>query len=503
MAVLIGVDAGTTNTKAVAFDPATGQVVAVAARPTPYTERSTGERLIDPEALWQAALACLREVTSQIAGPPLALGVASMAEAGVPLDRRGQPLYGIIPWYDPRTEPQLQRVLAVVGPERLFQITGQATRNVYTLYKLLWLREHAPAVIDRLHRWLSVADYVAWRLTGVAATDDTLASRTMLFDQRTRRWSPELLALAGIGVDQLPLLAPSGTTIGRVTAAAAAASGLPAGVAVGVGGHDHLCGALAVGAVEPGQVVDSIGTAESLLVPVASYVDQPRLWRSRICCYAYVVPHLFVIQGGMAMSGGGLDWLAHRLYPGESDPVGAALVAAASVPAGAAGLLYFPYLGGNGAPVGDENVAAGFVGLRPTHESGHLIRAALEGIAFGIRQTLEVVDEVVGRPQPPVGVFGGGSRSPLWLQIRANVLGEPVLGIELPEAVAVGAALLAGVGAGVYRNAREAAGAVTRATRLYPPDPEESARYEEWYREGYLRLYPALAPVFAAIARFA
>jgi xylulokinase len=497
--VLIGLDVGTTNTKAVVFRPERGDVSAVAARPTPYTPETGPTREIEPEALWATVAACLREVVAVTSGPIQAVGVASMAEAGVPLDAAGRPLYRIIPWYDPRTEPQLRRTLAEVGAERLFRVTGQASRHVYSLYKLQWLRENQPGAFRALRRWLSVADYVVWRLTGAAATDPSLASRTMLFDQRRRAWSAEQLDLAGVATEQLPVVLPSGATAGRVTEPAAQATGLPVGVPVAVGGHDHLCGAVAAGGIAPGQVVDSIGTAESVVVPVGGYRDDVRLGQGRICSYAHVVPGLFVIQGGMALSGGALAWLAERLYPGAPDPITGALAAAEVVPPGSDGLLFYPYLGGNGAPVGDENVAAGFIGLRSQHEPGHLVRALLEGVAFGIRDTLDVIGDVVGEVAPPIRVVGGGARSPLWLQIRADVLGLPVEAVEVPEAVAVGAALLAGVGAGVFADAGEAAAAVKREAARFAPDARARPLYEQLYREGYRVLYPALKPIFATL----
>jgi xylulokinase len=500
MGVLIGLDVGTTNVKAVAFDPAVGEVVAVTARPTPYVDAGAYGREIDPTGLWEVTAGCLRHVIADAGQPVLGVGIASMAEAGVPLDETGRPLYHIIPWYDPRTEPQLQQVLARLGPARLFEITGQATRNVHTLFKILWLRDHVPSAMTRLWRWLSVADYVAFRLTGATATDFTLASRTMLLDQRARRWSDELLAIAGLRADQLPSLGQSGNVVGNVTTDAAAMTGLDASTPVAIGGHDHLCGALAVGAVNPGQVADSIGTAESVVIPVGTYVGDDRLRVSRTCCYAHVAGG-YVVQAGMALSGGGLEWLAQRLFGYCQDPVASALEAAATTPIGADTLLYFPYLGGNGAPVGDENVAACFVGLRPTHERSHLMRALLEGIAFGIRDALDLVTQVIGPPVPPILAFGGGSRSPLWLQIRANVLGMPIVGVEVPEAVAVGAALLVGVGVGLFPNAAAAAEVVRRTGTSYEPNPAEHAQYETLFYDGYRSLYPTLKPVFARLAR--
>lgn len=505
MSLLIGLDVGTTNTKAVAFQPATGQVVAVASRPTPYVgvTRSSGpgsDREIDPGQLWDSVVACLRQVTELASGPALAVGIASMAEAGVPLDAAGQPLYRIIPWYDPRTEPQLRRVLSENDPRRIFQITGQAPRHVYSLYKLLWFQEHAPAVTRSLFRWLSVADFVGWKLTGEAATDHSLASRTMFFDQRSRGWSADMLRLAGLRAEQLPRLTQSGAPIGVISREAASATGLPAGIPVGIGGHDHLCGAVAAGGSATGEVVDSIGTAEGLVIPVDTYRDDDVFRRTRICCYAHVLPGRYVVQAGMALSGGGLAWIASQTFAEAADPVASALDAAGQAPPGAAGLLCFPHLGGNSSPIGDENVAGAFVGLRSSHERGHLVRAVLEGIAFGIRHSLAVVEEVVGTRPEEIRVVGGGGRSSLWLQIRADVLNRRLLAVEVPEAVALGAALLAGVGAGVYPDAAAAVSSVNRLTTLYLPNADRAAVYDRRFRDAYLKLYPALAPIFAELA---
>jgi xylulokinase len=285
-----------------------------------------------------------------------------------------------------------------------------------------------------------------------------------------------------------------------VTAEAAEETGLPVGIPVAVGGHDHLCGALAAGAVSPGEIVDSIGTAESVLLPTARYRDDLALGRGRICCYAYVVPDLFVVQGGMALSGGALAWVAGNLFADAADPVAAALAAAESAPVGSGGLLYYPYLGGNGAPVGDENLAASFVGLRPEHGRAHLVRAALEGTSFGVRDILDTFDAVIGEGATAIRVVGGGARSPLWLRIRASVLNRPVEAVDVPEAVAVGAALLAGVGAGIFADAAAAVAAIRREVTTYLPDPAAQARYDRLYREGYRRLYPSLEPVLAALS---
>ncbi|SRR5579884_1699693 len=501
MSVLIGLDVGTTNTKAVAFDPETSRVVAVTAQVTRAISPVPGWSEIDPAQLWDGVAACLGQIVLRIRGPILGVGIASMAEAGVPLNAAGQPVYRIIHWYDPRAEQQLAQTLDRFGAEHLFRVTGQAPRNVYSLYKLLWLREHAPDAFADLAHWLCVSDYVAWKLTGAAATDYSLASRTMLFDQQTRQWSPEMLSYAGLRPEQLPRPLPASTVVGQVTPSAAAETGLPADVPVVIGGHDHLCGAVAAGAVRAGQVVDSVGTAEGVVIPTDTFVYDATFWQHRICCYAHVVPNLFAIQCGLALSGGALAWIADQHFADAADPVAAALDAAQNAPPGARGLLFFPYMGGNGSPIGDENVSGAFIGLRPEHRRNELTRAVLEGVAFGIHHAIEVSSSVVGPIAEPIQVIGGGSRSPLWLQIRANVLGKRYQAEEMPQATGLGAALLAGIGAGIFPDFATAANTVARQPSTYEPQPEQVEHYQRIFREAYLGVYPGLAPVFAALNR--
>ncbi|HEX9117142.1 MAG TPA: FGGY family carbohydrate kinase, partial [Anaerolineae bacterium] len=265
MTLLYGLDLGTSTIKAAAYDPEVGRTVALCARPTPVEHLANGWSEHDPEALWQAAAGCLRALRQQVPDRAVAgLAIASFAEAGIALDQHLRPLYPIIAWYDRRTEAQVKWWEAQIDPVALHAITGQQLSPTFGANKWLWIREHVPAAATRLGAWLSVPDYVLWRLTGELATDYSLASRTMLFDQAACGWSPPLLAAVGLTPDQLPRLAPAGTVAGAVTASAAAETGLPPGTPCALGGHDHLCAAFAAGAYKPGSVVDSAGTAEAV-----------------------------------------------------------------------------------------------------------------------------------------------------------------------------------------------------------------------------------------------
>src|SRR5689334_5788384 len=261
-ALLLGIDVGTTNCKALIFDTA-GVQRAAASTPTPVNYPRPGWAEHDPEALWQAVVTVMRRALGQV-DPACVRGVAvaSMAEAGLLLDAAGQPLTSLIAWYDSRSDPLFRRWREQFGDEHFLPIAGNRPNPVFGAFKLQWLRDNRPVAYAAAARWLHVADYIAFRLCGIMATDYSLATRTMLFDLPNLCWSDTLIAAAGLRADLLPTAVPAGTQLGGVTPAAAIATGLPAGVAVGCGGHDHICGALAAGADQEGVGLDSMGTAE-------------------------------------------------------------------------------------------------------------------------------------------------------------------------------------------------------------------------------------------------
>ena len=500
---LLGVDVGTTSTKAVVYEPAAGRVVAVASRPTAVRHPRPEWSEFDPAEIWRGIVESIREVTAGRAAGVRAVGVASMAEAGVPVDRAGRCLYPIIAWHDPRTEPQASRWVERPGPRRVFEITGQTIQAKFSVNKLLWLREHAPEAFRSIHRWLCVEDFALWKLAGVYATDHSIASRTLAFDQRRLRWSEEMLGLAGLPADLFPSAYPSGTTVGQVTPEAAAETGLPTGAAVVTGGHDHLCGSLAAGVVGPGTLLDSMGTAEGGLLLADRYDPDERLLRSGYCHYAHVIPGQYVILFGLTASGGMLEWLVRQLWPeagesavGRDRAFAAALAAAEGVPPGSSGVFWLPHLSGIGSPWEDERSKAGVVGLTPAHGRGHLVRALLEGLSYWLRENLDALGEIVAVPRDgEIIAIGGGTRAALWMRIKADVTGRAVRVVEVPEAAALGAALLAGVGVGTYRSAEEAAASVVRPSTTYEPDPARRVAYDRCYRSVYRELYPALRSV--------
>ena len=492
MSLLIGLDLGTTTIKAVLLDADTGRIEHISARPTPTSHPRPDWSEHDPEALWQAAADCLAEIAAQTGGrKPTALAISSLAEAGVPLDADGQALYPIIAWYDRRSEPQAAWVEERAPVADLYAITGQRASTSFSVTKILWLRDHVPQAYARMAHWLPVSAYVLYRLCNVLATDYTIAARTLLFDQRALRWSDRLLDTFGIDSAILPTPWPGSTRVGELSSQAAPLTGLPAGLACCLGGHDHLCAAVASGAVLPGAVADSTGSAQALVFLLPRFLPDQALAEGGFACYAYLLPALFALKGGLKAAGSAIDWLA-RLLDGPN-PDYAALEREAWAGIGQqAGPLWMPHLIGSGSPQADRISRAALVGARFEHTRGDLFRAMLEALACWTRHNLEVMNAHTGLSYSAVTLTGGATRLRLLSQLKADLLNCAVTIPEIPEAAASGAALLAGLGAGVYASAEIACASLNYPRSRFEPHPARAVWYEHIYREAYLPLYETL-----------
>jgi xylulokinase len=491
--LLLGIDVGTTNCKALIFDTA-GVQRAAASAPTPVYHPRLGWAEHDPEALWQTVVAVVRQVLG-LAEPGRVRGVAvaSMAEAGLLLDASGRPVTPVIAWYDSRSDPQYRRWREQFADERWLPIAGNHPNPIFGTFKLQWLRDNQPETYAAAARWLHVADYIAYRLCGAQATDYSLATRTMLFDLPNLRWSDALIEAAGLRADLLPEALPAGTRLGGVTREAAAATGLPPGVAVGCGGHDHICGAFAAGAYQQGAGLDSMGTAEPAFLPL----DRLRLGAmSRTVRYsfsAHVARGKYCAMKGIRSSGAAIGWAARVLDLGD---VGAAgydrmQAAAAEAPPGSRGVFFLPRL----API-DRGA---FIGLNAAAGPAEMARAVYEGLAYEWRANLEAIEQATGSHASTITLIGGAAQTALWVQIKADVLGLPLRVLDLKESTALGAALLAGRAAGVFRDDAEALAGLHHAVQLVAPDPHRAALYDRCYHEVYRQIALALAEIQRAI----
>lgn len=493
--LLVGLDIGTTNIKAVVYRP-DGRTVALASVPAVTHVPRPAWAYYEPDQLWALAVKVLRDVTAQIDDPARIAGiaVASMGEAGVPLDKDGKPTYQCIAWFDRRTIPQCDWLGQAIGEDPIFAVTGLSLQPIFGLCKLMWIKENEPEAFARTTRWLHVADYIAFELSGEGATDWSLASRSMAFDLRKRDWDDGILRTAGIPRGIMAPAVASGTGVGSVTREAALATGLPVGAVVSAGGQDHVCGALAARVVRPGQILDSMGTAEALFVALDEPLSDPEMGRRGYTQGAHVAGGGYYVFGGLYTSGASVDW-ARDIF-GAGVDYGAILAAARAVPPGSLGAGFIPHLRLANAPHADSRARAAFVGLTTDVTQGAMMRAVLEGLAYEARSSVEPLLGYAGLgSMPEISVIGGGAKNDLLLRIKASVMDTRLNVLDLDEATALGAAILGGIGAGVYRDVDDALATVSVHPRAIDPDPEAVPVYETYFREVYRLLYDALAPL--------
>jgi xylulokinase len=460
---LVGLDVGTTGAKAVAITPE-GELIASAEETYPLSTPRAGWSEQDPEDWWRAGERALAALSVE---PGRRVGLSGQMHGLVCLDERGGVLRPAILWNDQRTGAECAEIEALVGLERLVSLTGNRALPGFTAPKLLWLRRNEPDVYARIRRIVLPKDYVRLRLTGEWAIDAADASGTLLFDVAHRRWSEEVLAALEVPAEWLPPVSES-TEI--------------------AGAGDQQAAALGVGVVEPGAVSVVLGTSGVVLAPLGEYAHEPE---GLVHVFCHALPETWEAMGVMLNAAGSLQWFRDTLAAGV--PFEELTAEAAKWSPGADGLIFLPYLQGERTPHADPDARGAFTGLARHHDRGALVRALLEGVAYGLRDSLELlqglgVDARAGRAS------GGGANSRLWLEIVASALGLPLELTTLEEGSAFGAALLAGVADGVFADAHAAVAACVRVRETIEPN----ARWADVYDEEYARfraLYSALKEV--------
>jgi xylulokinase len=471
---LVGIDVGTTGVKALAIAP-DGEVLAREEEEYPLSIPQPGWAEQDPEVWWRATEQALGRLgATDVAG----IGLSGQMHGLVALDSADRVLRPAILWNDQRTGAECAEIEARVGLARLIELTGNRALTGFTAPKLLWLRRHEPDVYGRISHVLLPKDYVRLRLTGERAIDCADASGTLLFDVASRRWSAEVLDALELPAEWLPpaLESPAVSGVTR--------DGIP--VAAGAG--DQAAGALGVGVDRPGPLSVQIGTSGVVFAALPAFAADPE---ARVHAFCHAVPGAWHAMGVMLSAAGSLRWFRDAIAPGADY---AELTAEAGRwEPGAEGLLYLPYLAGERTPHADPGARGAFAGLSLRHDRGALVRAVLEGVAYGLRDSLELL-RALG-VEPAAGrVSGGASRSELWLRIVASVLGVPLERTVTEEGAAYGAALLAGVAGGVFADVGEAVAACVRVQDRVEPEPSWRASYDAGY-ERFRALYPAIRPV--------
>jgi xylulokinase len=469
---LVGLDVGTTGVKALALSPE-GEVLARAEEEYGLSTPRPGWAEQDPEDWWRAAERALAALGAE----PTSIGLSGQMHGLVVLDEQARVLRPAILWNDQRTELECAEIEERIGLARLVELTGNRALTGFTAPKLLWLRRHEPDVFGRIAHVLLPKDYVRFRLTAERASDVSDASGTLLFDVANRRWSDELLEELDLDPAWLPRALESPEVSGE--------SG--AGVPVAAGAGDQAAAALGVGVDRPGPLSIVLGTSGVVFASLPGYAADPQ---ARVHAFCHAVPGAWQAMGVMLSAGGSLRWLRDLL---GADGYGELTAAAELWPPGAEGLMFLPYLAGERTPHADPHARGALTGLALRHDRGAVTRAVLEGVAYGLRDSLELLKEL--GVEPSAGrVSGGGARSDLWLRILASVLDLPLERTAADEGSAYGAALLGGVAAGVFRDVHEAVAACVRVRETVEPE----ARWRPAYEHGYERfrlLYPVLRPL--------
>jgi xylulokinase len=491
---LLGIDVGTGGTRALVIAD-DGQVLGSGACDhAPFTSPHPGWAEQSPEGWWRAtqiavkaALAAARVDARGIA----AIGLSGQMHGAVLLDAAMEVIRPAIIWCDQRTEAECEWLNCAVGPDSLLSRTCNPALTNFTLSKLLWVRDHEPDTWRHVKHVLLPKDYVRFRLSGTLATDVTDASGTLMFDVARRRWSREMLDATGIPAGLVPPALESADVSGCVSEAGARTTRLLQGTPIVGGAGDQAAGAIGIGVTRPGVVSATIGTSGV----VFAATDRPAMDpKGRLHTFCHAAPNRWHLMGVTQAAGLSLRWLRDQLGV-PSEGYEKLTAEAAQVPAGAGGVLWAPYLMGERTPHLDPDVRGALVGLVASHHRGHIVRAVMEGVAFSLRETLTIFDEL-NVPVSSIRLGGGGARSSLWRQIQADVYGRPVETVVVDEGAAFGAAVLAGIGAGIWRDVDHASDALIRTTVAACPDPESATLMNERYA-AYRRLYPALRMLYA------
>jgi xylulokinase len=491
MAHILGIDTSTTATKAVLVDEA-GSVVGIGSAEYGFEAPQPLWSEQEPGLWWDGTVGAIWSVlrtTGVTADSIAAIGLTGQMHGLVLLDADDRVLRPAILWNDQRAAHACDEIREAIGAQRLIEITGNDAVTGLTAPKLVWVRDHEPDVWRRTAHVLLPKDYVRLELTGEHALDKADGAGTLLFDLARRDWSSEVLDALRIPREWLPPTYEGPVVTGVVTERAAAATGLRAGTPVVAGGGDQSANGVGVGAVAPGSVALSLGTSGVIFAATdAPLFDE----RGRVHAFCHALPGRWHLMSVMLSAAGSLRWFRDTFAPGE--PFDELVATAARVPAGSEGVYFLPYLSGERSPHPDPLARGAFAGLNLSHRRAHLLRAVLEGVAFGLRDGLDLM-LAAGMPAPSqVRASGGGIASPLWRQILADVLDTEIATVNTTEGAAYGAALLATEAAGWFPSVEAAVGELVRATPVASPGPD-AARYRDAHAI-YSELYPALRPFF-------
>lgn len=491
---LIGLDFGTTNLKAVLFDLC-GRIVRIVSRSTPTHYLGPGQAEFHPDEILSTVVDLLHELIHDFPERDgiQALSFASMAETGVALDRQGRPLAPALTWFDTRSLTLAQEFKKTYDPFELFQQTGVHISHIPSLFKILWEKKHLPSVYAQTDRWVFLCNYIAYRLTGELLTDPSQACRSMAFDIQQGTWSEEICSKAGINPGLFPPVVPTGQPMGKLLPDIGKRLGLKKGFQVVMGGHDHVCAALSTGLKSLDIATNSSGTVDNIFTLIQKNNIGRSLFDIGCACGQFLTPDSWYVMGGLQGAGKAVDWFLRTLYfPTGNMPENAHLLMmqdADQVPAGSKGLLFLPHLRGSTMPHKAPSSKGAFLGLQEAHSRKEMARAVFEGLSMEYRNMIDSLEGALQTSLQEIRSFGGGTRNQTWLKIKASVLNRPLKVFKTLENGCLGAALLAGVGSGLYSNLDAALDALQTETVMIEPDRQAASCYEELYGAVYRSVF--------------
>ena len=487
MSHLLGIDVGTSSVK-VGLVSTEGKLTRMTSREYALVTPHPHWCEIDPQVYWDCICSAVQEVVAH--GDPaevLALSVSSQGETVIAIGADGRPLGNALVWLDNRAGQETEEIAERFGREAFYQRTGLECGPGWTGPKLMWLRRHEPEFFAQAARFLNVMDYVLFRMTGETVTEPSLCQSTGYKEVSAHAWWDEMVDYIGLKASQLPRIAAAGEIVGHLLPEAAAELGLSGETRVVVGAMDQLAGAVGAGNVVPGSVTETTGSALAIVATVDDIVLDPA---RRVPCVPHALRGRYVLLPYAPTAGMMLKWLRDQVLQDDVD-YDALTARAAAVSPGSEGLVALPHLAGSVCPDNNPAARAAFVGISLSHTQAHLVRAILESVAFLLADNLDLLGEL-GVPVTDLRCMGGGAKSDLWLQMKADVLHLPVERVAEPETALLGDAVFAGLGAGVWPNAGAAIRQVASRGRRFEPDPARADAYRKArrrYRDVYACLY--------------
>ena len=497
MSLYLGIDISTTAAKALLLNE-NGRVVTQSSVNLSLQQPQPGWTEQEPAQWWESSQLAIRQTLTagRRRGAEIrAIGLSGQMHGLVLLDAAGRVLRPAILWNDQRTARQCAEMTRTIGAERLLSLSGNPALTGFTAPKILWVRENEPEIYAQIAQILLPKDYIRYCLSGDWATDLAGASGTSLLNVGARAWSEEICEALAIPLAWLPPVHEGTTITSRVSARAAEATGLRAGTPIVAGGGDQAAGAVGMGCVTPGKIGITLGTSGVVFTPLVHYDKAAiQVLAGRLHTFCHAVPGLWHYMGVMLSAAGSLQWYRDAFAPNL--PFDNLLAEARSIPPGSDGLFFLPHLTGERTPHPDPKARGAFVGLAAHHQRGHLTRAVLEGVAYGLRDGFSLLEESALPANLELRISGGGARSSLWQGIIAAVLGKPLFNLNTSEASAYGAALLAAVGAGEFASVPAACASWVQRGSETPVIAAEAAQYENLYPR-FRALYPNLREWFA------